>query len=97
MKFRVALAVVLVASLGMLATLAYASPPDPSWIAGLYDDADFDNIIGLITSDAGITEPFDAGGRGPAEIVIATVVCSDQKPALSPSSSSNAIRAPPTS
>jgi hypothetical protein len=53
MKLRAALAVVLVASLAVLATLAYASPPDPSWISGLYDDGDFDNIVGLITSDAG--------------------------------------------
>ncbi len=97
MKLRAALAVVLVASLAVLATLAYASPPDPSWISGLYDDADFDNIIGLITSGAGVIEPFGAGVSGPAEIVIASVVCSDQDPTLCPLSSSDAIRAPPTS
>ena len=97
MKLRAALAVVLVASLAVLATLAYASPPDPSWISGIYDDADFDNIIGLITSDAGVIELFGARGIGPAEVVIATVVCSDQEPAVCPPSSSNAIRAPPTS
>jgi hypothetical protein len=97
MKLRAALALALLSSLLLLAPLAYASPPDPSWISGFYDDADFDNIIGLITSDAGVIELFGAGGIGPAEVVIATVVCSDQEPTLCPCSSSDAIRAPPTS
>ena len=63
----------------------------------LYDDADFDNIIGLITFGAGVIELFGAGDSCPAKVVIATVVCSEQEPALCPSSSSDAIRAPPTS
>ena len=33
-------------------SLAYASPPDPSWIPGIYDDADFDDVVGLATSGA---------------------------------------------
>ena len=97
MKRRAALALALLSSLLLLAPLAYASPPDPSWISGFYDDADFDNIIGLITSDAGVIELFGAGDNGPAEVVIATVVCSEQEPTLCLSSSSDAIRAPPTS
>ena len=97
MKLRAVLALALLSSLLLLAPFAYASPPDPSWISGFYDDADFDNIIGLITSDAGVIERFGAGENGPAEVVIATVVCREQEPALSPSSSSDAIRAPPAS
>ena len=38
------LVVVLVAGVG----LAHASPPDPTWIAGLYDDADHDDVILLL-------------------------------------------------
>jgi len=30
--------------------LAHASPPDQTWIAGIYDQADFDDVIGLLTS-----------------------------------------------
>jgi hypothetical protein len=33
-----------------LPSLAYASPPDPSWIPGLYDDADYDDVVMLATS-----------------------------------------------
>ena len=35
-----------------LTPLAHASPPDPSWIRGLYDDADFDDVIVLICAGA---------------------------------------------
>ena len=42
--------VILVALMLTLTGLAYASPPDPSWIAGLYDDDDFDNVVDYITS-----------------------------------------------
>lgn len=33
-----------------LPSLAYASPPDPSWIPGLYDDADYDDVVVLVTA-----------------------------------------------
>ena len=45
---------VLVALLVTLTGAAYAAPPDPSWIPGLYDDDDFDNVVDFITSSAGL-------------------------------------------
>ena len=33
----------------MLTPLAYATPSDPAWIAGYWDDADFDDVIFLLT------------------------------------------------
>ena len=32
----------------LLPVLAYAIPADPSWIAGIYDDADGDEIVSLV-------------------------------------------------
>jgi len=29
--------------------LAYASPPDPTWIPGVYDAADYDDAVWLLT------------------------------------------------
>jgi len=29
----------------VLPPLAHASPPDPSWIAGFWDEADYDDIV----------------------------------------------------
>jgi hypothetical protein len=47
-----------VAAISAVTPLAYASPPDPSWVKGIYDDADFDDVVGFITSGAGVVEPF---------------------------------------
>ena len=37
-----------VLALILLPAVAFASPPDPSWIAGIYDGADGDDIVSLI-------------------------------------------------
>lgn len=36
-----------------LVTLAHASPPDPSWVQGIYDDADHDDVATFLTSETG--------------------------------------------
>ena len=49
---------VLVALMLTLTGVAYASPPDPTWIPGLYDADDFDNVVDFITSTSGfVVEP----------------------------------------
>jgi hypothetical protein len=40
---------ILLGALIALTPLAYASPPDSLWIAGIYDAADFDDVIWLVT------------------------------------------------
>jgi len=42
----------IIAVLILLPTIAFASPPDPSWIAGTYDDADGDDIVMLVYETA---------------------------------------------
>src|SRR5690348_14791046 len=46
----------------VLVPLAYASPPDPTWIPGLYDDADYDDVVGLVTDGTGVSSS-DAPAR----------------------------------
>jgi hypothetical protein len=41
---------------GTLPFLAHASPPDPNWFPGIYDDADYDDVIGLLTETAAVRE-----------------------------------------
>jgi len=55
--FRVALALLLLLAVGGLTPLAYASPPDPAWIRGIYDDADYDDVVDLVTSAAAAAAP----------------------------------------
>lgn len=42
----------LVALLGTLLPLAYASPPDPSWVAGLWDNGDHDDAVIAVVDTA---------------------------------------------
>src|SRR5207247_10788479 len=50
-----------------LTPAAYASPPDPSWISGLYDNADYDDVVVLIAEHIGVIEPgVSALSGGPA-------------------------------
>ena len=88
---------VIVALPAVLTALAYASPPDPSWIKGIYDDEDFDNVVVLITSATAHlappvpadAEPLRVSADRPAhhiEAINSTFCASDSHP-----------RAPPTS
>ena len=77
-----------------LAPLAHASPPDPAWIAGLYDDADHDDAVIAIT-DASGSPPRDAAAIGPAG-VLDTLVAFDGPARFSkPSRISLLDRSPP--
>ena len=38
----------IVLALILLPAIAFASPPDPSWVAGIYDGADGDDIVSLV-------------------------------------------------
>jgi len=52
----VLLVILLVLLLGLV-PVAYASPPDPTWIGGYWDDDDFDNAVVSIVSACAITIP----------------------------------------
>ena len=49
MRRRVSLAMLLFAAVVVLPALAHASPPDPSWVAGFWDDADYDDVVLAVT------------------------------------------------
>ncbi len=77
MRTRLLLAgliLVLVALLLTLTTMAYASPPDPSWISGLYDDADFDDVVDYITSASGLVHTLATPDLRAVSILIAPLV-----------------------
>src|SRR5213594_1899261 len=57
MTLRRLVGLTLVAVVLALVPAAHASPPDQSWIPGLYDNADFEDVVLLITGDLGATQP----------------------------------------
>jgi len=53
MRRRTSTFLLVVAVLILLPAIAFASPPDPSWIAGIYDGTDGDDIVNLVDQTAG--------------------------------------------
>src|SRR5438132_11887969 len=88
------LALMLVAIVGILTPIAQASPPDPSWIRGMYDDNDFDDVVGLITSGAGLVSEITRIQLRPVLIVITAILPPDDRPVPSLSLPSARPRAP---
>jgi hypothetical protein len=75
----VALALLLV--LVALTPLAYATPPDPTWVSGFFDDDDNDNGVFLITSGTAALDPFPLCSWAFFPIHSQTVAPEDRSPA----------------
>jgi hypothetical protein len=90
-----ALAMLLLGAIALLAPLAYATPPDPTWVAGFWDDADFDDVILLITSTLGAVEAQLASDGAPARVAVATSPHHDERLASFEAAASPQPRAPP--
>ena len=90
-------AVTLVGVLLTLRVLADANPPDPTWIAGFWDDADYDDVVILITSTSGIADANPFVEVKPLRVFIAAVTTDDHQPVPALASSLRHSRAPPAS
>jgi hypothetical protein len=89
---------VLVATLLVgLPTAAFADPPDPTWIAGYWDDDDFDNAVILITRASAIDDPSPVDARPPLWIPIAQVDLPERELSPTPPRAAASPRAPPVS
>ena len=64
--------------------LAHASPPDPTWIPGIYDTADFDDaILAMLSIDgATITASLDPGPIGTWRVLPLRGVSLDRSPSF---------------
>jgi hypothetical protein len=85
----------LVGVLLTLRVLAYADPPDPSWIAGFWDDADYDDVVILITSTSGIANANPFVKVKPLRVFIASLPTDDLQSVPALGSSLRHSRAPP--
>jgi len=54
----------------LLAPLAYTTGPDPSWIPGLYDDADLDDVLVLVTSSSATIHPFPLNAASSIPLIL---------------------------
>jgi hypothetical protein len=92
---RLVVAMTLVAVVLCLSPAAHGSPPDQTWIGGFYDNADFDDVVLLITSNFGVVDRSMGRSLCPQRLVISIFLPtgSDARPPFSPSSALS--RAPP--
>jgi len=90
------IAIVLAGVLATMAPVAHGSPPDPTWIAGIYDLADGDDVVGAITDGVAFSSsatipsdvtPLRSSSPSPCSALLA--------PSRPPVRSSHADRAPP--
>jgi hypothetical protein len=90
----VVVVVTLVAVLCMVPA-AHGSPPDPTWIAGLYDNADFDDVVFLITNTLGVVERSVGCSLRPRRLVTSVLFATDSDTRPLSFRSSALSRAPP--
>src|SRR5713101_9976177 len=92
-----ALLVMLLAVLVALTPLAYATPPDPVWVSGFFDDDDNDNGVFLVTSSLAALDPFPLCCWTPLPVFGPAVGLENPRPASSQYFSTADARAPPLS
>jgi len=90
-----AVVLLLLLVVGTLTPMAYASPPDPSWIKGVYDDGDFDDVVVLVTSGAAMVELAPLADLRPLPPPGGWIVQDTNGPAPTQSPASLRSRAPP--
>ena len=92
---RVLLVLALLFGLVASVCLAHASPVDPTWLAGVYDDADHDDVILAVISAAGILEAEPVGLASPRLVPVRLCLGADlASPPVAPLPAWQ-IRAPP--
>jgi hypothetical protein len=92
---RLVLVIAVVAVL-CLVPAAHGSPPDPTWVLGFYDNADFDDVVLMIAGILGVVERSPESSLRPPRPVDRVVLPtgSDTRPLSLLSSALG--RAPPT-
>jgi len=88
---------VLVGLMVVLTPMAWASPIDPSWIKGVYDDADFDDVVTYLTSGTIAIPALPVNDLLPALAFVSADPVLDERSAAAPTVASHSPRAPPLS
>src|SRR5262245_36427073 len=97
MSRRASIAVLLLGALFILPAIAHASPTDPTWIPGFYDDNDYDDVILFITGAVGAVESRILAPIGPIIVCLGPIIPSRGRSASRCPLESLSTRAPPSS
>ena len=97
MVIRPVLLVVLIGTMVALPAAALASPTDQTWIPGLYDNADYDDVILAVAGSIAALELTPRLDHRFGQPVAAFVSLIDEQRRSTPTPSSHCPRSPPTS
>ena len=96
MSRRASLAVLLLAVLFALPAIAHASPTDPVWIPGFYDDNDYDDVILFITGAVSAVDTHNAAPIWLVTVCLGLIPSSKPQRASARPLESLSTRAPPS-
>ena len=88
-------ALLLVAVLIGITPAAYAEPVDPLWLAGYWDDDDFDNVVNAIATTFALKAPDRVAVALPTLVCVAHVTTSQEHGWRAPHLAAASPRAPP--
>ena len=97
MKRTVRLVWLLVTLMVILMPMAWAIPIDPSWIKGVYDGGDFDDVVSYLTSGTLEVPLLPAANLSPVFVSAPTEALADQPIGAAPLLASHEPRGPPLS
>jgi len=97
MKPEVCLVSLLVGFLVALTPMAWASPVDPGWTMGLYDDGDHDDVVNYLTSNSSGIPAFPVHHAIRVRVLTQVSPVPDWGWTASPTLSLHPPRAPPLS
>jgi hypothetical protein len=92
---RVLVLGLLLLAVGSLRVLAFASPPDPLWVPGVYDAADYDDVVGTVLTLDGLRDDAVPGIERPALIAAPALAAAPAVPRSTRRAPSRS-RAPPS-
>ncbi len=95
MSRRASVAVLLLSVLLALPAIAHASPTDPVWIPGFYDDDDYDDVILFITGAVSAVDTAVVDPVGPVVVCLGLIPQSKPPRAYARPLESLSTRAPP--
>jgi hypothetical protein len=88
------LAIVIGCLLIGLTPLAYATPPDPLWISGYWDDDDFDDVVVAVLNSSAV-QPESAISMQPLWVPVASIELPGPDAMPAPTDPASYSRAPP--
>jgi hypothetical protein len=87
-------ALLVLLALATLTPLAQASPPDPTWVAGWWDDGDHDDVVLLVCATAAAVPPAPPAPDS-RRVLVGTVPTADPDAPPFRTAAPVATRAPP--